>query len=70
MRFVLTVDCLGLHLTPDGYRVLYDALMDAISKTGPDLLPERLPMVLPDWKDVEAWKEFDTASGFEEDINQ
>ncbi|KAM0716268.1 hypothetical protein Q7P37_007713 [Cladosporium fusiforme] len=50
----------GLHLTPKGYEVLYHELMDLIAKTWPDQTPERLPMasVFPDWKDLEAWKDY------------
>ena len=48
---------LGLHLTPDGYRVLYHQLMALISDTWPDQLPEKLPMVLPAWNELEAWKD-------------
>ena len=47
----------GLHLTPDGYRVLYHQLMALISDTWPDQLPEKLPMVLPAWNELEAWKD-------------
>lgn len=48
---------LGLHLTPDGYRVLFHKLMELIATTWPDQLPERLPMILPAWDEVEAWKD-------------
>ena len=47
----------GLHLTPDGYRVLYHQLMALIANTWPDQLPEQLPMILPAWNDLEAWKD-------------
>ncbi|GAB7327842.1 hypothetical protein MBLNU13_g11634t1 [Cladosporium sp. NU13] len=47
----------GLHLTPDGYRVLYHQLMALIADTWPDQLPEQLPMVLPAWNELEAWKD-------------
>ncbi|KAF2718033.1 lipolytic enzyme [Polychaeton citri CBS 116435] len=46
----------GLHFSPAGYEILYEALMDLISKVWPDQLPENLPMVLPDWKDESAWR--------------
>lgn len=45
----------GLHLTPDGYRVLFHELMTVVAKTWPDQLPEKLPMVLPGWSDEDAW---------------
>jgi len=47
----------GLHLTPDGYRVLYHQLMALIANTWPDQLPEQLPMILPAWNELEAWKD-------------
>lgn len=47
----------GLHLTPDGYRVLFHEVMATIAKTWPDQLPENLPMVLPAWDDPDAWKD-------------
>jgi hypothetical protein len=48
---------IGLHLTSDGYRVLFHEVMATISKTWPDQLPENLPMVLPSWDDPECWKD-------------
>lgn len=47
----------GLHLTPDGYRVLFHEVMATIAKTWPDQLPENLPTVLPAWDDPDAWKD-------------
>jgi hypothetical protein len=48
---------IGLHLTPDGYRVLFHEVMATISKIWPDQLPENLPMVLPAWDNRDAWKD-------------
>lgn len=31
--------------------------MALIANTWPDQLPEQLPMVLPAWSDLEAWKD-------------
>jgi hypothetical protein len=54
---VLTVLLIGLHLTPDGYRVLFHEVMATVSKIWPDQLPENLPMVLPAWDNLESWKD-------------
>jgi hypothetical protein len=53
----LTRLLVGLHLTPDGYRVLFHEVMATVAKTWPDQLPENLPMVLPAWDNLEAWKD-------------
>ncbi|KAJ5815661.1 Esterase SGNH hydrolase-type subgroup [Penicillium riverlandense] len=42
----------GLHLTPDGYRIVYDAVMQVIVRNWPDQDPEVLPMVFPSWLDA------------------
>ncbi|KAI9927673.1 hypothetical protein ASPWEDRAFT_176155 [Aspergillus wentii DTO 134E9] len=39
----------GLHLTPDGYRVLYKLVMETIRANWSDQDPEKLPMVFPGW---------------------
>lgn len=39
----------GLHLTPDGYRVLYKLVMETIRAIWSDQDPEKLPMVFPGW---------------------
>ncbi|KKK13998.1 hypothetical protein ARAM_006906 [Aspergillus rambellii] len=44
----------GLHLTADGYRIVYDAVIEAIDKNFPDQAPRKLSMVFPPW--VEAPK--------------
>ncbi|KAL1588587.1 hypothetical protein WHR41_02380 [Cladosporium halotolerans] len=49
----------GLHLSPEGYKVLFEELMETVKTYCPELLPENLPMVLPDWKDLEAWEAFE-----------
>lgn len=46
----------GLHLNPAGYGVLFQALMGVIAREWPDQTPDKLPMVLPAWNDLEAWK--------------
>jgi isoamyl acetate esterase len=46
---------LGLHLAPDGYRVLYDGLMEVIQNKWPDQMPSELSPVLPNWDDQQAW---------------
>lgn len=55
LLLALTDRSTGLHLTPEGYRVLYHEMMVLIAKTWPDQLPEKLPMILPAWNDLEAW---------------
>ncbi|KAF2233504.1 GDSL Lipase/Acylhydrolase family protein [Viridothelium virens] len=45
----------GIHFNPKAYKVLYAKLMDLISETWPDQIPEKLPMVFPAWDDVAAW---------------
>ncbi|KAF1808246.1 isoamyl acetate-hydrolyzing esterase [Eremomyces bilateralis CBS 781.70] len=39
----------GLHLSPSGYRILYDEVLQVIRKNWPDQLPEHLTNVLPNW---------------------
>ncbi|RAH70583.1 SGNH/GDSL hydrolase family protein [Aspergillus aculeatinus CBS 121060] len=39
----------GLHLTGEGYRIVYDALMKAIEANWPDMLPQNIPMIFPPW---------------------
>jgi lysophospholipase L1-like esterase len=46
----------GLHLTPEGNKLLYESLIELVEKTWPDQTPDALPFVLPRWDDVEAWK--------------
>lgn len=47
----------GLHFNPEGYRILYAEFKSLVEKSLPDLLPERLPFVLPSWDDEKAWLE-------------
>ncbi|KAE9979595.1 hypothetical protein EG328_000762 [Venturia inaequalis] len=46
----------GLHLTPVGYQLLYNTIMECIARCWPDQLPDNLPFVLPRWDDGDAWK--------------
>ncbi|KAL9083772.1 MAG: hypothetical protein Q9165_008382 [Trypethelium subeluteriae] len=39
----------GIHFNPEAYKVLYTKLMDLISETWPDQVPEKLPMSDP-WR--------------------
>ncbi|KAJ5151204.1 Esterase SGNH hydrolase-type subgroup [Penicillium canariense] len=39
----------GLHLTPGGYRIVYDEVMRTIRANWPDQDPAVLPMVFPSW---------------------
>ncbi|KAI9783603.1 MAG: isoamyl acetate-hydrolyzing esterase [Peltula sp. TS41687] len=42
----------GLHLTPKGYRLVFDELMRVIQENWPDQVPEKLPLVFPVWEDA------------------
>jgi len=46
----------GIHFGPVGYDVLFHEMMRLIAKTWPDQTPQELPMPLPVWNDLEAWK--------------
>jgi lysophospholipase L1-like esterase len=46
----------GLHLSPSGYRIVYDELMALIARTWPDQIPDALPFVLPRWDDMGVWQ--------------
>ncbi|KAJ3733063.1 SGNH hydrolase-type esterase domain-containing protein [Lentinula guzmanii] len=39
----------GLHLNGAGYQLMYDAVLETIEKTYPELHPDRLEMVFPGW---------------------
>ncbi|RMJ27916.1 hypothetical protein PHISP_01184 [Aspergillus sp. HF37] len=39
----------GLHLTAEGYRVVFGEVMGAVRRNWPELEPERMPMVFPGW---------------------
>ncbi|KAL1305872.1 hypothetical protein AAFC00_004022 [Neodothiora populina] len=45
----------GLHLSPEGYRVMHRELMGLIARQVPDHSPERIPWVFPAWDDAGAW---------------
>ncbi|KAF2205263.1 SGNH hydrolase [Delitschia confertaspora ATCC 74209] len=49
----------GLHFNPQGYRILLNETMKAISTNWPEQMPENLSMVLPPWNDEAAWKAFE-----------
>lgn len=42
----------GLHLTPDGYRVMYNVVMETILANWPDQDTEKMPMVYPGWMEA------------------
>lgn len=46
----------GLHLSPEGYKVLYKEYQDLLARVYPDLLPERQSFTLPAWDDEQAWR--------------
>ncbi|WWD16797.1 hypothetical protein CI109_101229 [Kwoniella shandongensis] len=43
----------GLHLTSEGYAVLFKALTALLDEKYPELNPETLPMRMPHWSDVD-----------------
>lgn len=45
----------GLHLTPAGYKLLYDAFVELIGHTWPDQAADMLKFVLPRWDDASVW---------------
>ena len=47
---------IGLHFSPAGYEILYQAFIKVISAQWPDQIPENLAMVLPAWNDEAAWE--------------
>ncbi|KAL4896854.1 SGNH hydrolase-type esterase domain-containing protein [Aspergillus ambiguus] len=42
----------GLHLTTEGYRLLFEVVMETIRKNYPGLSPEELPWVYPPWREA------------------
>lgn len=42
----------GLHFTPAGYQLVFEELVALIASNLPELRPENLPMVFPDWRFV------------------
>jgi hypothetical protein len=40
----------GLHLNPEGYRVLFEELMETLKRERPELLPAALPFSFPPWQ--------------------
>lgn len=40
----------GLHFTPEGYRVMFREVMRVIREDLPRLSPENLPFVFPSWE--------------------
>ncbi|KAG8624717.1 hypothetical protein KVT40_007784 [Elsinoe batatas] len=49
----------GLHFTGQAYRVMFREVMKTINEQLPELNPERMQMVFPEWKDEAAWQTFD-----------
>ncbi|EME85124.1 uncharacterized protein MYCFIDRAFT_153196 [Pseudocercospora fijiensis CIRAD86] len=46
----------GLHLSPAGYKVLYEELLQLINRTWPEESPDQLAFVFPRWDDTKAWQ--------------
>ncbi|KAJ9218333.1 hypothetical protein DTO166G4_199 [Paecilomyces variotii] len=40
----------GLHFTPEGYKIMYNEVLNVIRTAYPDQDPEQLPMVFPGWE--------------------
>ncbi|RCK60919.1 Isoamyl acetate-hydrolyzing esterase [Candida viswanathii] len=43
----------GIHFTGRAYKILYELVERAIAESYPELAPDKLPMKLRDWKDIE-----------------
>jgi len=39
----------GLHLTKEGYKIVFDGLMETVRTSCPELTPEKLPYTFPYW---------------------
>jgi hypothetical protein len=39
----------GLHFTPEGYKLMYKAVIKVTKEELPELCPENLPLVFPPW---------------------
>jgi len=46
----------GVHLSGQGYRVIFDALMELIKNTWPDETPENLRLTFPLWNEFSNWE--------------
>ncbi|KAK0302366.1 hypothetical protein LTR01_008793 [Friedmanniomyces endolithicus] len=46
----------GLHLSGEGYRLMYGELMTLIEQNWPGGMPDRLPLMLPAWNFQPTWK--------------
>ena len=42
----------GLHFTPNGYKILFEAVKDKIEQQWPDQRPEALPPQFPYWSEA------------------
>lgn len=42
----------GLHLTGKAYKIEFDAVMEVIERNWPDQIPEKLEMVVEDWREA------------------
>ena len=47
----------GLHLSGEGYKVVFGELMGLIGREWPEMMPSQLGMRLPAWDDARAWRE-------------
>ncbi|KDR81822.1 hypothetical protein GALMADRAFT_135217 [Galerina marginata CBS 339.88] len=53
----------GLHLTGEGYKVVYDELMTTIAKQYPEVHYDNLKLVFPPWDEID-WKHPENLSQF------
>lgn len=45
--------CDGIHFTPKAYQIMYEEIVETISVSFPELLPDALPSILPNYGDMD-----------------
>ncbi|KAJ5619152.1 hypothetical protein N7510_003136 [Penicillium lagena] len=48
----LTDTLIGLHLSPEGYKLVFDEVLNAIKANYPDLDPDKMEYVFPTWEEA------------------
>ncbi|KAK9476033.1 SGNH hydrolase-type esterase domain-containing protein [Lipomyces japonicus] len=48
----------GIHFAGPAYQVQYEAILEAIKNTYPELHPDNVPSKLPEWTDIRSFQEF------------
>jgi hypothetical protein len=51
-NFKLILTSSGLHLSAEGYKLLYREVTDAIRQHFPDQTPEKSPIIFSEWNDA------------------